>query len=92
MIVRILGAGQHGIAETHLDELNQLDTRLQNAVGAANEQAFAAASRVLPATVHRLGTPLPAETPAPSVPVLPEHDTGLGRMHALLANASLIMR
>ncbi|MET9886499.1 hypothetical protein ABZZ20_25850 [Streptomyces sp. NPDC006430] len=90
MIVRILGEGQHEIAEQHLARLNELDSALQAAVEADDEAAFTTALSALLDAVRALGTPLPDETIAPSDLVLPDADTSLAQVRELLSDEGLI--
>ena len=90
MIMRILGEGQYEIAEEHLDRLNELDSALQSAADAGDEAAFAAALSALLDGVRSLGTPLPDETITPSELVLPDANTSLTQVRALLSDEGLI--
>ena len=90
MIMRILGEGQYEIADAHLDKLNELDAMLQSAAASGDEQAFSAGLRALLDAVRALGAPLPTDTLAPSDLILPDEDTGLHEVEALLADEGLI--
>ncbi|MXM62781.1 hypothetical protein GR925_04825 [Streptomyces sp. HUCO-GS316] len=90
MIMRILGEGQYDIADTHLDKLNELDAVLQSAAVSGDERAFATGLRALLDAVRALGTPLPADTLAPSDLILPDEGTSLHEVQALLAGEGLI--
>jgi hypothetical protein len=90
MIVRILGEGQYTLADHHLDELNRLDARLQDAVDTGDDDAFTTTLRALLDAVRRLGTPLPAESLLPSELVLPDEDMPLAQVSALLGDEGLI--
>ncbi|MFF4550725.1 hypothetical protein [Streptomyces sp. NPDC001435] len=90
MIMRILGEGQYEIADAHLDKLNELDAVLQSAAASGDERAFAVGLRALLDAVRALGTPLPADTLAPSDLILPDADTGLHEVEALLGDEGLI--
>ncbi|WP_272935033.1 MULTISPECIES: PspA-associated protein PspAA [Streptomyces] len=88
--MRILGEGQYEIADTHLDKLNELDAVLQSVAADGDESAFAIWLRELLDAVRALGTPLPADTLAPSDLILPDEDTSLHEVRALLADEGLI--
>ncbi|MET9835896.1 hypothetical protein ABZ078_42990 [Streptomyces sp. NPDC006385] len=90
MIMRILGEGQYEIAEEHLARLNELDSALQSAADAGDETAFTTALSALLDGVRTLGTPLPDETITPSELVLPDADTSLTQVRALLSDEGLI--
>ena len=90
MIMRILGEGQYEIADAHLDKLNELDAVLQSVAASGDEQAFAIWLRELLDAVRALGTPLAPDTLVPSDLILPDEDTGLGEVEALLADEGLI--
>ncbi|MFD0274248.1 hypothetical protein ACFVHB_10110 [Kitasatospora sp. NPDC127111] len=90
MIVRLLGEGQYTVADQHLGELNELDSRLQDAVDAGDGSEFANTLRDLLAAVRRLGTPLPADALTPSELVLPDEDMSLAQVSALLGDEGLI--
>jgi hypothetical protein len=90
MIMRILGEGQYRIDPAHLDELNELDAAVQQAVERGNDAAFAPALRALLTAVRRHGTPLAADELTPSDLVLPDEDTSLARVAELLTGEGLI--
>ncbi|MDQ0957146.1 hypothetical protein QFZ66_001024 [Streptomyces sp. B4I13] len=90
MIMRILGEGQYEITDEHLDRLNELDASLQSAADAGDETAFATALSALLDAVRSLGTPLPDETITPSDLVLPDEETSLTQVRALLSDEGLI--
>lgn len=86
MITRILGEGQFEIADEHAPELGILDDRLEHAAEADDETGFAATLALLHATVHSLGTRLPADRIAPSQLVLPHAGATLDEVRVLLAD------
>jgi hypothetical protein len=90
MIVRILGEGQYALDDTGLDELNMLDTRLQDAVEAGDSAAFAPALAALLDAVRVRGEPVPGEVLAPSDLVLPAADASLGEIRTMLGDDGLI--
>jgi hypothetical protein len=88
VIARILGEGQFEVADEHLDQLNTLDTTLQEAVEAHDERRFAAALAALLDAVRALGTPLPDAALAPSDILLPDQDTSLREVEELLTGGT----
>jgi hypothetical protein len=90
MIMRILGEGQYGIADEHIDRLNELDSALQSAADEGDEAAFTTALSALLDAVRGLGTPLPDEEITPSDLVLPDEDTSLAQVRQLLSDEGLI--
>ena len=90
MIMRILGEGQYEVTEEHMNLLNELDAALQSAADAGDEVAFTTALSALLDAVRSLGTPLPDEQITPSDLVLPDADTSLTQVRALLSDEGLI--
>lgn len=90
MITRILGEGQYEIAEEHLDHLNELDSALQAAATAGDEEAFASALSALLDAVRSRGTRVPDERITPSELVLPDEGTSLAQVSELLSDEGLI--
>ncbi len=90
MIIRIFGEGQYHLDDDRLDELNELDSALQEAVDRGDERAFGAALRRLLDAVRRMGSPLPSEVLAPSELVLPDGDTSLDEVKELLSSDGLL--
>ena len=58
MIVRILGEGQLRIDDSAVDELNELDTKLEAAVERSDEAGFRSALTELLARVRSIGRPV----------------------------------
>jgi hypothetical protein len=90
MIVRILGEGQFEVDDSATDELNALDTTLENAVNAGDEAALRPALAALLDRVRSLGSPLPADTIKPSDLILPNSDADVAGVRGLLTNDGLI--
>lgn len=90
MIIRIFGEGQYRVADECLGELNMLDSALQEAVDARDQERFTLSLRELLATVRRLGSPLPSDLLAPSELVLPDDDTTLDEVKEILSAEGLI--
>ncbi|WP_016881537.1 MULTISPECIES: PspA-associated protein PspAA [unclassified Rhodococcus (in: high G+C Gram-positive bacteria)] len=90
MIVRILGEGQLDIAEEHLDELNELDSAVAEAVTAGDEQRFQHALNTLLDRVRAVGTPLADDSLSVSDVILPAQESSLDEVRALLGEEGLI--
>ncbi len=90
MIVRILGEGQLQVDDSAADELNALDSALDKAVTAGDEQAFRPALDALLARVRELGTPLPGDSLAPSDFILPYDGAGIDDVRQMLKENGLI--
>jgi hypothetical protein len=90
VIVRILGEGQLDVPEGELDSLNALDTELQSAVEADDDERFTQSLVALLSRVREVGTPLPDEEIVPSELVLPSADASLAEVRALLGDEGLI--
>ena len=90
MIVRVMAEGQFVLPEQELDELNELDAALQDAVDAGDEQRFAIALAALLDRVRAAGSPQADEVLAPSELVLPAADSTLDEVRAMLGDEGLI--
>jgi len=90
MIIRILGEGQFDVPDSALDELNELDGRLEAAVHAGNEAAFSDALAALLEGVRRLGTQHEVESLDESDLILPMPDASLAEVQEMLADDGLI--
>jgi hypothetical protein len=90
VIVRILGEGQLEVADSALDELNELDAQLEAAVERSDEAAFAAALGALLDRVREIGTPADPDTLAPSALILPQADATMEDVRELLSDDGLI--
>lgn len=90
MIVRILGDDQYEVADTETDGLNVLDSDLQRAVDAGDDEAFRASLAALLARVREAGTKLPADTLTTSDVMLPQDDATLTEVAETLHEEGLI--
>ena len=90
MIVRILGEGQLQVDDSAAGELNALDATLDKAVNAGDEEAFRPALAALLDRVRELGTPVPADSFAPSDLILPYADASLADVRQMLAGDGLL--
>ncbi len=88
MIVRILTEGQYDVDSALGDDLNRLDTRLEEAVEASDETSFRSALSELLDKVRGSGQRLPDDSLEPSDAVLPPGDAALDEVRAMLAETS----
>ena len=90
MIARILGEGQLELEDGVLDHLNSLDSAVETAVGAGDEDAFREALVRLLDAVRDHGKPLDDDVLLPSDAVLPGPDSSLAEVRELLGDEGLI--
>lgn len=90
MIVRILGEGQLEVDDSAAEELNALDAALDKAVSAGDEAAFRPALAALLDRVRALGSPVAADSLAPSDIILPHSEADLADVRAMLKEDGLI--
>ncbi len=88
MIVRILGEGQWEVPEEAVAGLNALDDQVEKAVTSKDEAALTLALSELLDEVRSLGTPVPDDQLADSDLILPDVDSSLAEVEALLADSS----
>ncbi len=90
MIVRILGEGQLAVDDSAAEELNVLDSALEKAVSAGDEEAFGPALTALLDRIRALGAPVAADSLAPSDLILPYADADLADVRQMLREDGLI--
>ena len=90
MIVRIAGEGQYDVDDSRLDELNQLDGAIEQALEAGDEQAFRSTLTTLLGEVRSAGTPVAEEEIVPSDLLLPHAEATLDEVRELLGEEGLI--
>ena len=90
MIVRILGEGQLQVADSAVEELNQLDAKLEAAVEANDEAGFKSALDALLARVREAGTAADPEALEPSELIVPQSDATMEDVRKLLTDEGLI--
>ena len=90
MIVRIMGEGQVEVAASEIDGLNALDTELQAAVEAGDEDLYHQALSALTARVREVGTPVPDDALLPSDIVIPTAEISLDEVRELVGDEGLI--
>lgn len=77
MIVRILGEGQFNLPGAAIDDLNDLDNRMVEAVEAEDEKGLRALLKEMVTLVMEKGSPLPLDELVESDLILPETDLTL---------------
>ena len=90
MILRILGEGQLKMSDEAVNELNDLDERLIEAVDKGDEGQFQSALTNLVNKVRELGQPVPDDYIGPSELILPGPDATLDEVKELLSDEGLI--
>ena len=90
MIVRILGEGQYRLPASAGQDLNVIDKRLEAAVEAGNQDAFAKELAGLVAAVRSKGEALADDELIPSDAVVPDPDTTMDEARRLLSEEGLI--
>ena len=90
MIVRILGEGQYDVSDEALAALNTLDSAVETAVEAGDEEAFASALVTLLDGVRTAGVAHDAEALDESDLILPPSDATIDEVRALLSDDGLI--
>lgn len=90
MIVRIPGEGQFDVSAQFVDELNELDRMLVEAIDAGDEPAFQLGRERLAQRVRDAGVPVPVEVLAPSDAVVPPSGSTLAQVRAMLGDEGLI--
>jgi hypothetical protein len=90
VIVRIMGQGQLQVAEEHLDQLNELDDAVTDAVDAGDEQRFAQNLARLIDQVRAVGSPVADDYLGGSDFILPDPASSLAEVRALLGDEGLV--
>ena len=90
MILRILGEGQLEVPSEAVDELNDLDEALINAIDKGDEAQFRTALIELVDKVRQVGKPVADDYIGPSELILPGTDATLDEVRDLLSDEGLI--
>ncbi|MFC7361632.1 PspA-associated protein PspAA [Nocardioides astragali] len=90
MIVRILGEGQYDLDDHALDALNGLDTQIEQAIEAGDEEMFRTALQGLLAAVRSSGTHHELDSLDESDLILPPPDATIDEVRQLLGDDGLI--
>jgi hypothetical protein len=90
VIVRIMGEGQIEIGPDDLEVLNALDSGLEAAIEAGNEETFRAQLHALLDKVRHVGKALPDDSLESSELILPPSDASMDEVRDMLGNEGLI--
>lgn len=90
MIVRILGEGQWRLDDADVDGLNSLDERVEQAVDADDEEAFARSLEELLTAVRSAGSEVAVDELVDSDLILPPADSTVADVRGLLGDDGLI--
>ncbi|NPC95480.1 hypothetical protein [Nocardioides sp. zg-DK7169] len=90
MIVRILGEGQFDLTEADLDHLNTLDSAVEAAVEAGDQEAFAPALASLLDAVRAHGAVHDLAALDSSDLILPPADASIDEVRAMLGEEGLL--
>ena len=86
MIVRILNEGQWELSDEAVRDLNSLDDAVDKAVAAADQDQLAKALQALLDRVRNSGTPVPDDELRDSDLILPDSDSTIEDVRALLSD------
>ena len=86
MIIRILTEGQFNLPGSHLDQLNDIDNRLVEAVELEDQGRFEQLLKEMLDLVRQKGTPVPVESDL----ILPEPDITLKEAEELFVGEGLL--
>lgn len=90
MILRILGEGQLKMSDDAVNQLNELDELLIEAVDKGDEGQFQTALTNLLNKARELGQPVPDDYIGPSELIMPGPDATLEEVKELLSDEGLI--
>ena len=90
MIVRLMGEGQYRVDDALLVQLNELDTKVAEAVESSDERALWSGLQALADAVRENGEKLADDDLSPSDAIIPPEDLSLEEAHELLTGEGLI--
>lgn len=90
MIIRIMGEGQWTMDDVGVEQLNELDAKVEVSIDAGDEPTFSAALGELLDTVRANGTPVPDSELVDSDLILPPGDASIDDVRHLLDDDGLI--
>ena len=90
MIVRILGEGQFSLSGSAIDQLNDIDNRMVEAVEAEDRDALRSLLRELETLVREKGEPVPLDELVESDLILPETDLTLEEAESIFTGEGLL--
>ncbi len=90
MIVRILTEGQYSLPSAQLDQINEIDNKLVDAVASGDRKEYHQLFAKMIETVREKGKPLGPEALTESQIILPAPDTTLDEAKSLFTGDGLI--
>jgi hypothetical protein len=90
VIVRLMGEGQYRVDDSLLAQLNELDTKVAQAVESSDERALWSGLQALADAVRDNGEKLADDDLSPSDAIIPPEDLSLEEAHELLTGEGLI--
>jgi hypothetical protein len=90
MIVRISGVGQYELDDDAIKKLDQLDTRLTDALNAGNEEEFKSTLHETISFVQSSGTEVPDDRIVPSEVIIPPDDVTLSEARDFFTDEGLM--
>lgn len=90
MIVRIMGEGQFRIPGAVLDEMNEVDNAIVNAIAKDDQKHFESLMKKLHGLVMGKGKPVPAEEIVESDIILPPSDSTIDEVRDLFSGEGFI--
>ena len=90
MIIRIATEGQYNLPGAYVDQLNEIDNQLVEAVEAADRSGFDGLLKQMLDLVREHGSPLPVDELVESDLILPTPDTTLEEAQVLFVGEGLL--
>ncbi len=90
MIIRIATEGQYNLPGSFVDQLNEIDNQLVEAVEAADRSGFDSLLKQMLGLVREQGSPLPVDELVESDLILPAPDTTLEEAQVLFVGEGLL--
>ncbi len=90
MIVRISSEGQYNLPGSYIDQLNEIDNQLVEAVEAEDQDAYEALLKRMLDFVREHGEPVPVDELVESDLILPEPDLTLREAEELFVGEGLL--
>ena len=90
MIIRITSEGQFNLPGSFVDQLNEIDNELVEAVEAADRSSYDTLLKKMLDLVRTEGSPLPVDEIVESDLILPESDLTLEEAQALFVGEGLL--
>ena len=90
MIVRIASEGQYNLPGSFIDQLNEIDNQLVEAVESSDQSKFEVLLKQMLSLVREQGSPLPMDELVESDLILPEPDLTLEEAKELFVGEGLL--